>query len=226
MFEQELEMEQKESSVIPLILIVCLAGVILGSVGYWIVQARKTLSPEQATAAVTDILKKQGPVTLIFRTGNVEPSINERPRDPHYKLMEKAGLLKTADLKGKDRVTVTLTPEGEKIITSLPELRKRTDEKDGNTVYFVPLASRKVVAISKVTMSGPNLAHVEYTWQWAPTAMGDIFDTNSKFVKTFNIWDTQTLISKYDVNYYHGDPARATINMVRGDNDQWKPSTD
>lgn len=221
MFEQELEMEQKNSSIVPLLLILCLAGVIVGSVGYWIVQSRKTLSPEQANAAVTEILKKQGPVTLIFRTGTVEPSINERPRDPHYKLMEKAGLLKTADIKGKDRVSVTLTPEGEKLITAIPELRKRED-KDGTTVYFVPLAQKKVIAITKVTMSGPNMARIEYTWQWAPSAVGDVFDTNSKFVKTFNIWDTQTLISKYDVNYYHGEPTKAVVNMVRGDNDQWK----
>jgi hypothetical protein len=225
MFEQELEMEQKNSSVIPLILIVCLAGVIVGSIVYWVFQARKTLAPEQATTAVTDILKKQGPVTLIFRTGTVEPSINEKPRDPHYKLMEKAGILKASDVKGKDRVQVNLTPAGEQMLASIPELRKRQD-KDGTTVYFVPLAARKVVAITSVTMSGPNLARVQYTWQWAPTALGDVFDTNSKFVKTFNIWETQTLISKYDVNYYHGDPAKATINMVRGDNDQWKPAQD
>lgn len=225
MFEQELELEKKESTVIPLILILALAGVIVGSVVYWVLQMRKTLPPEQATTVLSDILKKQGPVTLIFRTGSVEPSINEKPRDPHYKLMEKAGLLKTADLKGKDRVNVTLTADGEKVISSIPELRKRED-KDGTTVYFVPLAEKKVVAITKVTMSGPNLARVEYTWQWAPTSLGDIFDTNSKFVKTFNIWDTQTLISKYDVNYYHGDPVKAAVNLVRSDNDTWKISQD
>jgi hypothetical protein len=221
MFEQELELEKKESTIIPLILILALAGVIVGSVVYWVLQMRKSLTPEQATAVVTDIFQKQGPVTLIFRTGSVEPSINEKPRDPHYKLMEKAGLLKTAELKGKDRVNVTLTPDGEKVISSIPELRKRED-KDGTTVFFVPLAQRKVVAINKVTMSGPNLARVEYTWQWVPTSMGDVFDTNSKFVKTFNIWETQTLISKYDVNYYHNEPTKAAVNLVRGDNDKWR----
>ncbi len=221
MFEQELELEKKESTIIPLILILSLAGVIVGSVVYWVLQMRKTVTPEQATAIVTDVLNKQGPVTLIFRTGSVEPSINEKPRDPHYKLMEKAGLLKAVDVKGKDRVNVTLTDDGQKLISSIPELRKR-DDKDGTTVYFVPLAQKKVVSITKVTMSGPNLAHVEYTWQWAPTAFGDIFDTNSKFVKTFNIWETQTLITKYDVNYYHGDPTKASVNLVRGDNDTWK----
>jgi hypothetical protein len=225
MFEQEIEMEQKESSILPLLLMIGLAGVIVGSVVYWVFQARKTLPPEQATIALTHILNKQGPVTLIFRTGNVEPSINEKPRDPHYKLMEKAGLIKTAAVKGKDLVNVTLTPDGEQVMATLPELRKRED-KDGTTVYFVPIASKKIVAVTKVTMSGPNLARVEYTWQWNPTAVGEIFDTNSKYVKTFNIWDTQTLISKYDVNYYHGEPAKAAINMVRGENDQWKPSAE
>src|SRR5690348_17082269 len=159
MFEEEIAMEQKESSIIPLLLILSLAGVIVGSVVYWVIQSRKTMSPEQANAAVSEVLKKQGPVTLIFRTGSVEPSINEKPRDPHYKLMEKAGLLKTAELKGKDRVNVTLTPDGEKMISSIPELRKR-DDKDGTTVYFLPLASKKIVSINKVTMSGPNLARV------------------------------------------------------------------
>jgi hypothetical protein len=221
MFEQELEMEQKESSIVPLLLIIGLAGVIVGSVVYWVLQARKTLPPEQASTVLTQILNKQGPVKLLFHVGSVEPSVNERPRDPHYKLLEKAGLIKTSELKGKDRVNVALTAEGEKLITSIPEFQK-SENKDGTLTYFVPIASKKVVAVTKVTMSGPNLARVEYTWQWSPTAIGEIFDTNSKFVKTFNIWDTQTLISKYDVNYYHGEPVKAVINMVRGDNDQWK----
>lgn len=225
MFEQEIEMEQKESSIVPLLLIIGLAGVIVGSVVYWILQARKTLPPEQASTVLTQILNKQGPVKLIIHVGNVEPSVNERPRDPHYKLLEKAGLIKTADVKGKDRVNVSLTADGEKLITSIPEFKK-SENKDGTTTFFVPIASKKVVAVTKVTMSGPNLARVEYTWQWNPTPVGEIFDTNSKFVKTFNIWDTQTLISKYDVNYYHGEPVKAVINMVRGDNDQWKPSAE
>ena len=225
MFEQEIEMEQKESSIVPLLLIIGLAGVIVGSVVYWVLQARKTLPPEQASTVLTQILNKQGPVKLIIHVGSVEPSVNERPRDPHYKLLEKAGLIKTADVKGKDRVNVSLTADGEKLITSIPEFKK-SENKDGTTTFFVPIASKKVVAVTKVTMSGPNLARVEYTWQWNPTPVGEIFDTNSKFVKTFNIWDTQTLISKYDVNYYHGEPVKAVINMVRGDNDQWKPSAE
>jgi hypothetical protein len=225
MFEQELEMEKKESTIIPLLLILSLAGVILGSIGYWVVQMRKTLTPEQATAVVGDILKQQGPVVLIIHSGKVETSINEKPHDPHYKLLEKAGLLKTADVKGKDLVNVTLTPEGEKMITEIPEFKK-TENKDGTASLFIPIASKQVVSISNVKMSGPNVAVVEYTWKWVPTPVGDIFDADNKLVKAFNIWDTQTLISKYDVNYYHGAPQKAVVRMVRGDNDQWKVTSD
>jgi len=141
------------------------------------------------------------------------------------RLEQRGFLLRTPDPDDARAFRATLTPDGEQVMATLPELRKRED-KDGTTVYFVPIASKKIVAVTKVTMSGPNLARVEYTWQWNPTAVGEIFDTNSKYVKTFNIWDTQTLISKYDVNYYHGEPAKAAINMVRGENDQWKPSAE
>lgn len=225
MFEQELEMEKKESTIVPLLLILSLAGVILGSIGYWVVQMRKTLTPEQATTVVGDILKQQGPVVLIIHSGKVESSINERPHDPHYKLLEKAGLLKAADIKGKDMVNISLTPDGEKMITSIPEFKKTTN-KDGTDSLFIPIARKEVVAITNVKMSGPNIATVEYTWKWVPTAVGDIFDADSKLVKSFNIWDTQTLISKYDVNYYHGQPAKAAVRMVRGDKDQWKITSD
>ena len=225
MFEQELEMEKKESTIVPLLLILSLAGVILGSIGYWVIQMRKTLTPEQATAVVSNILKDQGPVVLIIHSGKVEPTINEKPRDPHYKLLEKAGLIRTADIKGKDLVNVSLTPDGEKLISSIPEFKK-TENKDGTTSLFIPVASKQVVAITNVKMSGPNIAIVEYTWKWAPTTVGDIFDADSKLVKTFNIWDTQTLISKYDVNYYHGQPSTAAVRMVRGDNDQWRITSD
>lgn len=221
MFEQELEMEKKESSVVPLLLILCLTGVIVGSIGYWVLQMRNVLTPEQATTVVSDILKKQGPVVLIIHSGKVEASINERPHDPHYKLLEKAGLVKTADIKGKDLVDITLTPAGEKMFSEIPEFRS-SENKDGTKSLFLPVASKQVVAITKVTMSGPNIANVEYTWKWAPTPVGDIFDADSKLVKSFNIWETQTLISKYDVNYYHGEPSKAVVRMVRGDNNQWR----
>ncbi len=224
MFEQELEMEKKESSLVPLLLILCLAGVIVGSIVYWVLQMRKTVTPEQASAVITDFYKKQGPVTLHFHTGAVHASVNEKPRDPHYRLLEKAGLLKLSSGKG-DVVNVALTPKGAEVLQSIPEFSKR-DDPDGTVAMFVPLASRKLVQVGAVKMNGPSAAVVEYTWKWEPTAVGDLFDANSPVIKGFNIWDTQTLIQKYDANFYHGEPTKTAIRLVKGDDNVWKVATD
>ena len=113
MFEQELELERKNSTIVPLLLILALAGVIIGTAGYWFVQSKKVLTQQDATTVVTAILKAQGPAALRFHTGAVKPSINEKPRDPHYKLLEKAGMLKVSKVKGKGEVyNIALTAKG------------------------------------------------------------------------------------------------------------------
>ena len=53
-----------------------------------------------------------------------------------------------------------------------------------------------------------------------------MFDANSKYVKAFNIWEAQTLITKYDANFYHAEPAKAAIRLVRGDGDKWRVLTE
>ena len=123
MFEQEIEMERKSSTVVPLLLILALAGVIIGTAGYWFVQSRKVLTQQDATTAVTSILKAQGPAMLRFHTGTVKSSINEKPRDPHYKLLEKAGMVKLAPVKGKgETYDIALTPKGEAELTAVPRI--------------------------------------------------------------------------------------------------------
>ncbi len=222
MFEQELELEQKSSSIVPLLLILALAGVIIGTAGYWFVQSKKVLTKQDATTAVTAILKAQGPAVLRFHTGTVKSSINEKPRDPHYKLLQKAGLLKMVQVKGKGEVyDIALTPLGEKQLTAFPEFQKAT-EKDGTVAMMVPLARRKLVEIDKVTMNGPSMARVEYSWKWEPTPVGDIFDANGELIKSFNIWETQTLIEKYGANFYHADPKRVAVNLVKTDKGTWQ----
>jgi predicted transcriptional regulator len=224
MFEAELELEKKSSSVVPLLLIIALAAVIVGSVGYWVVQSRRVLTPAEAGNFVADILKAQGPATLRFHTGTVKSSVNEKPRDPHYKLLEKAGLVKVSSGKGES-FDIKLTDKGEKLLTALPEFQK-TQEKDGSYAIRVPLAQRKPIEISKVTMNGPNVARIEYTWNWEPTPVGDLFDASGTALKSFNIWDTQTLIEKYGANFYHGSPSKTTVTLVRTDKDTWKVLTD
>jgi hypothetical protein len=222
MFEQEIEMEQKSSSVVPLLLILALVAVIVGTAGYWFVQARKVLTQPEATTVVTAILKAQGPAMLRFHTGTVKSSMNEKPRDPHYKLLERAGMVKIAPVKGKNDVyNIALTPKGETELTAFPEFHKTT-EKDGTLVLTVPLARRKLLEVTKVAMNGPSMARVEYTWKWEPTPVGDLFDANGKLVKAFSIWDTQTLIEKYGANFYHGENKRTAVNLVKSDKGSWQ----
>ena|SRR5689334_5007965 len=224
MFEAELELEKKSSSVIPLLLIIALAGVIVGTVGYWIIQSKKVLTPAEAGNFVAEILKAQGPATLRFHTGTIKSSVNEKPRDPHYKLLEKAGLLKVSAGKGES-FEIKLTDKGDKQLAALPEFQK-TQEKDGSYALAAPLAQRKLIEISKVTMNGPNIARVEYTWAWDPTPLGDLFDASGTAIKNFNIWETQTLIEKYGANFYHGNPTKTAVTLVRTDKNTWKVLTD
>ena len=173
---------------------------------------------------VTSILKAQGPAVLRFHTGTVKSSINEKPRDPHYKLLEKAGMVKLTPVKGKGKgevYDIALTPKGETELTAFPEFQK-AKEKDGTVALAVPLARRKLVEVTKVTMNGPSMARVEYTWKWEPTPVGDLFDANGDLVKAFNIWDTQTMIEKYGANFYHGDAKRVAVNLVKTDKGSWQ----
>ncbi len=226
MFEQELELEQKSSSIVPLLLILALAGVIIGTAGYWFMQSKKVLTQPEATTVVTALLKTQGPAVLHFHTGAVKSSINEKPRDPHYKLLEKAGLVKVTTGKGKAEVyNIALTPKGESELTAFPEFQK-SEEKDGTLLLAVPLARRKLVEVTKVTMNGPSMARVEYTWKWDPTSLGDIFDANGAMIKGFNIWETQALIEKYGANFYHADPKKVVVNLVKSDKGTWQLMSD
>jgi hypothetical protein len=226
MFEQELELEKKTSSIVPLLLILALAGVIIGTVGYWVVQSKKVLTQQEAATVVTAILKAQGPAVVRFHTGTVKSSINEKPRDPHYKLLEKAGYLRLAPVRGKSDVfNIALTPKGEKELPAFPEFQK-ADEKDGTLVMQVPLARRKLIGISKVTMNGPSMARVEYTWKWEATSLGDVFDANGPMIKGFNIWDTQALIEKYGANFYHAEAKKTVVNLVKTDKGAWQVMSD
>ena len=55
-------------------------------------------------------------------------------------------------------------------------------------------------------MSGVNYVTIEYTWKWVPNQMGDLFDAGGSLVKGFNLWDRETLINKYEADFYNGKP--------------------
>jgi hypothetical protein len=218
MFEEELKLQRESSFLIPLVLLLVLIGVIVGAIGYWMLPGR-SLSQEQAAGLVSAYLKGEGPATVHFHAGVLVPSVDEKIRDPHYRLLEKASILKLGPGK-RDAVSVTLVPEGARRLAVIPGVVKIRNS-DGSDGYTVPLAERQLVAVSKVTMSGRDTAYVQFTWKWAPNELGDAFDAAGPLVKSFNTWDRSTLIQNYGVAFYHAEPAQAALTFVRGDRG-WK----
>ena len=226
MFEQELEMEKRQSSVVPLLMIVTLILTIVAVSGYFLLESRKVLSMQEATDIANAALKSQGPAILHFHTGMVKASVDEKPQDPHYRLLEKAGILALGKNTGTyGTITpVKLTPVGDKLLAEVPGITK-VQEKDGTDSYSVPIAERKVVEVSKVTMINPTHAVVEFAWKWDPNKLGNLFDASGSMVKGFNTWDRSTLIQKYAANFYHGDATRVSLSLVKGDNG-WQIATE
>ncbi len=219
MFEQELEMEKRNSSVVPLLLIVTLILVIVGVSGYYLLQSRKVLTNQEAAEVAVSVLKLQGPATVRFHTGIVKSSVDDKPHDPHYRLLEKAGLVRVGKDTGayKTITPIELTDQGKRLLEEIPGVTKGS-EKDGTQIYSVPLAERKLIAVTKVTMVNPTAALVDITWKWEPNKLGNLFDASGSMVKEFNTWDRATLIQKYGADFYHGDPTRVTLSMMKGDN--------
>ncbi len=219
MFEAEVELEKKSSNWLPLLLIILLAGGVLAAIGYLIYQSKAgKLTPDQAAAVISESLKAR-PAMFSFHSGTVAPSVLEQPADPHYRLLEKAGFVKIAPGKGLAK-QITLTAAGEKALTAFPEF-KPSKESDGTTSYTVPLATRKLVEVGSVTMNGLSAAVVEYTWKWEPNQIGDLFDASSDSFNKFPVWDRQKLIEKYGADYFHGEPKRVKIRMLKTDKG-WK----
>ena len=216
MFEQEIEMEKTQSSVVPLLLIVCLIISVVGVAGYYLIQSRKVVSKQEATSIVTASLKGQGPATIQFRTGMVKASVADKPHDPNYRLLEKAGLIKLGKDTGtyKQITPIAITADGERLLKELPDVSKIND-KDGTVLYVVPIAQRRLVEVSKVTMLSPSRATVDFSWKWEPNKLGSLFDAAGSMVKSFNTWDRATLIQKYGADFYHKDPVPVTLSLAK-----------
>jgi hypothetical protein len=216
MFEQELEMEQQQSSVVPLILIIAMILAFVGVAAYYVVENRKVLPAAEAGTLISESLKSDGPVTIHFKTGMVVASVQDRPHDPNYRLLEKAGLVNIGKDKGR-ATPVTLTAAGRKMLANIPGVKQNKDEKDGTLEYVVPVAERKLVGPPVVTMLGIGRAKGEFEWAWATTPMGELLDASGPLVKGFNTWERGALIDRYGAKFYHGAPTKATLYFTKGD---------
>lgn len=216
MFEQEIEMEQRQSSVVPLLLIIAMILAFVGVAAYYVIQNQKTLPAAEAALLIDQSLKADGPATIHFESGKVVASVQERPQDANYRLFEKAGLLKL----GKDNghfTPVELTAAGKKMLDEIPGVTNTKGTKGDSVEHLVPIAERKLVGTPKVTMTGMGRATAQFTWVWEPNKMGELLDASGPLVKSFSTWDRATLIDKYGAKFYHGEPNKVTTAFVRGD---------
>jgi len=184
-------------------------------------RGKTPLRAQDASGIVAAALQGPGPAIIHFRTGLVKPGADEKPEDPNYRLLEKAGIIKLAK-PAKGSVMVSITPEGERLLSGVPGFKK-SQEADGTFSYQAPLAQRQLVSVTSVNMNGLNNAIVEYTWKWVPNQLGDVFDVGGPLVKSFNLWERQTLINKYEVAFYNGEPTKSTLALERSGR-EWKIS--
>lgn len=226
MFEQELELESK-NSIVPLLLIVALILCIVGVAGYYVVQNRKVLTMQEATTLATSILEQQGPATVRFHTGFVKSSVDDNPQGVHYRLLEKAGLVKLGKPTGTYGTTIpiVLTTAGQEMLKRIQGVTT-AQEKDGTELYLVPLAERKLVTISKINMISPTRATITMSWNWKTNPLGELFDAAGPEVKSFNTWDRATLIQKYGADFYHAAPTEVTIALAKTQQGVWQVATE
>jgi hypothetical protein len=221
LFAAEIAMEGKNSGFMPLLFIAGLILVVGGTIFYFVKGARDVLTAPVATSTITNLLDVQGPATIRFSTGTIVSNVNEKPLDPHYKLLAKAGVITTKP-KGSSSLIVNLTPGGETLLSKIKGVQKAS-KPDGTVTYLVPLAERKLVDVANVSMIKPHLARVEYSWQWQPNRLGTEFDASGSLVKSFTSWDRTTLIKTYGADFYGAPPTKASIVLMEADNGTWKP---
>src|ERR1700739_3566876 len=129
MFEQEIEMEKKSSSIVPLLLIVVLIVGIVGVSLYFVVESRKVLSTAEATPIIQALLEGQRIPVLHVETGNLKDSAAEKVHEAYHRLLEKEGYLRIKK-ESASRMAVALTPQGQALLAEIPGV-KESKTKDG-----------------------------------------------------------------------------------------------
>ena len=224
MFEQEIELEKKQSGALPLFLMVALIVALVGVAGYFLIESRKVLAPSEAAPVISDLLIAQAPPTVTFHTGLVKEGYYESPRDVRYKLLEKCGVITVGKTKGA-KAPVAFTAKGTELLKQIPGV-KQSKDPDNTDAWVVPLASRKLVELSSITMSGPERATVQYTWKWEPNPLGENFDASGPMLAKFSTQDRVQLIDKHGARFYHEAPTKVAVALVKTSKGKWEPATE
>ena len=213
MFEDEIKMEEKSSNWVPMAMALGLVLALAGGIIYFVLEAKRSVSEAEAAQVATALLKAQGPEQVHFHVGQLKPSVDEKLTDPHYRLLDKIGVVKVGKPDKKGIVPVVLTPEGKALLDACGNTAEKN--ADGSQGMTVTLANRKLVKVTKVEMLSPGRARIDYEWIWVPTELGSAFDVNSKYVVAMSSWDRLTLIQKYGVDYYaEAKPRTDTVAVV------------
>jgi hypothetical protein len=221
MFEDEIKMEEKSSNWIPMAMAMGLVVALVGGLVYFIMESKRTVSEAEAQQLAGAVLKAQGPGLVHFHVGQVKPSVDEKPYDPHYKLLAKAGVVTLGKPTDKG-INVELTTAGKDLLDQIGA--KEEKNPDGTEAYTAPLANRELVKVTKIDMLNPGRANIAYEWKWAPNSLGLDFDINSPEMQSLTNWDRLTLIQKYGAAYYkEGKIKNDSIALVWDDQKkQWK----
>ena len=220
MFEQEIEMEKRQSAAVPLLLIISLIVALVGVSGYFLVQSRKVLSTPEAAQVVGDILKAQGPITVSFHLGTVKDRSDESVKDPRYRLLQKIGVINIGKTRD-EKTPVSLTAKGEELLKQIPGVT-RTRDDDGKESLIVPLATRQLVQVMKVKMNGPERAAIQYSWKWQTNAIGENFDASGGKLSAFNTWDRIALIDKFGARSYQDPPVTVVVSVAQNQQGAWQ----
>ena len=212
MFEEEIKMEERSSSVGPMLLIVAVCLTIVGTAVYVTMEAHKGMSQAEARKAVTAMLEQRGPTMLHFHTGLITNKSDQKSSDPEYALMQSAQLV-TID-KRDNGVEVDLTDAGSKMMGSIAGAT-HAKVSDGTIEYHVPLGMRKLVAVTGVNVTSPSAATIHYTWKWQSTELGDIFDLAGSYASGLDVWQRADL-AKAGADLFHSAPVPDDYNATTG----------
>ncbi len=222
MFEEELELEKKEFGLVPMLMVGALVAAIAFGAIYLYKESRREFTADQARQMANTVLAAQGPAMARFHTGQVKSTNDERPDNAQYRLLAKAGILQVG--KGEKTFPVKLTPSGEKLLADIAGVQ-HAEDATGATAYNVPLADRTLVDVAAATMPVPTRAQFDYRWKWTPNSLGEMYDASGTLAQSFNTWDRQALIDKYNVKFYHGSAEKSTLR-VAWQNGKWQVATE
>lgn len=211
MFETEMNLEERSSGVGPLILIATVCLTIVATLVYVTLEARKHMGKDEATRAVTAMLEQRGPAILHFRTGLLKPAV-AKASDPRYQVLQRAQVVSIETQE--NGMKVALTENGAAMINSISG-EKHTHNSDGTEEYAVPMASRKLIAITGVKTMSPSASSIFYTWNWAPTSMGQIFDLDGQYAGDLDVWQRDQL-ARDGADLFHGAAIRDEYEATTG----------